>query len=151
MRHLLDTGILLRLLNRQADAHESIRGAVRHLKLQGHECITSLQNVCEFWNVCTRPQTARGGLGLTFEETGRRLRAIERIAVILPDSPNTYPRWKQLAEEHQVQGVQVHDARLVALMDVHGVRHLLTLNPTDFVRYRHVVAQTPEQVLVSQS
>jgi len=149
MRHLLDTGILLRLLNRQADAHESIRAAVRQLKSKGHECTTTLQNVCEFWNVCTRPESARGGLGLTFDETRRRLRTIERIATILPDSPQTYPRWKQLADQHQIQGVQVHDTRLVALMDVHGVRHLMTLNPGDFARFEHVVAQTPEQVLAS--
>ena len=89
MRHLLDTGILLRLLNRQADAHESIRAAVRRLKSDGHECVTSLQNVCEFWNVCTRPATG------------------------------------------------------------HGVRHLLTLNPSDFSRFARVIAQTPEQVLVT--
>jgi len=37
-----------------------------------------------------------------------------------------------------VSGVQVHDARLVAAMTVHGVTHILTLNPTDFARYTTV-------------
>jgi predicted nucleic acid-binding protein len=31
-------------------------------------------------------------------------------------------------------GVQVHDARIVAVMNVHGVTHLLTLNGGDFSR-----------------
>lgn len=104
MRHLLDTGIILRLLNRSAGDHESIRAAVRKLKAQGHECVTTLQNVCEFWNVCTRPARVRGGLGLTFDETHRRLRAIERILTLLPDSPDTFLRWKSLIEKHQVPG-----------------------------------------------
>jgi len=149
MRYLLDSGILLRLLNREADSHQIIRQAVRVLKEQRHECVTSLQNLCEFWNVCTRPQTARGGLGLTFDETHRRLRTIERIAMILPDLPATLQRWKELVTQHQVRGVQVHDTRLVALMDVHEVRHLLTLNPSDFQRFSQIVAVTPEDVIAT--
>jgi predicted nucleic acid-binding protein len=86
-------------------------------------------------------------LGLTFEETQRRLRTIERIAAILPDSPATIDHWKQLVIQFQVRGVQVHDTRLVALMDVHGVRHLLTLNPSDFARFRHLTVVTPENLL----
>jgi predicted nucleic acid-binding protein len=146
MRYLLDTGVLLRLLNRQAPEHSGVRAAVRQLKSQGHECATTLQNLCEFWNVCTRPESARGGLGLTFDEARRRLRTIERIALIVADSPHTYSRWKQLVEQLQVRGVQVHDARLAALMDVHGIRHLLTLNPQDFARFEHLVVQTPQQI-----
>jgi predicted nucleic acid-binding protein len=33
---------------------------------------------------------------------------------------------------YQLQGKRVHDARLVAVMLVHGVTHLLTFNPGDF-------------------
>jgi len=147
MRYLLDTGILLRLLNRDAELHTPIRQAVRKLKTEHHECVCTLQNLCEFWNVCTRPETARGGLGLTFDEAHRRLRTIERIATVLPELPPVVERWKDLIALHQVQGVQVHDTRLVALMDVHAVTHLLTLNPSDFHRFAHIVAVTPEQVL----
>ena len=73
MRHLLDTGILLRLVNREAVLHGRIREAVRSLKAHGHESVTTPQNLGEFWNVCTRPQEARGGLGLTGDEARRRL------------------------------------------------------------------------------
>src|SRR5437763_5969575 len=125
MSHLLDTGILLRLLNREADLHPVIRQAVRTLKDQRQECVCTLQNLCEFWNVCTRPETARGGLGLTFDETYRRLRTIERITTVLPDLPSVLDLWKGLVVRHKVQGVQVHDTRLVALMDAYGVTHLL--------------------------
>jgi hypothetical protein len=36
---------------------------------------------------------------------------------------------------HGVQGVQGHDARLVAWMQSHGLTHVLTLNAADFARY----------------
>ena len=147
MRYLLDTGILLRLLNREADLHDVIRRTIRKLKQENHECVTTPQNLCEFWNVCTRPESSRGGLGLTFEEAHRRLRTIERIATVLCDLPATGERWKQLIVQHKVHGVQVHDTRLVALMDLHGVTRLLTLNPADFHRFPHIVSVTPEDLL----
>ena len=149
MQYLLDTGILLRLMNRQSQMHDEIRQAVRSLKLKGHVVAITLQNVSEFWNVCTRPAEARGGLDLTIDETRRRLRTIERIAVLLPDSVETYGRWKELVVNQGVRGVQVHDAKLAALMAVHGITHLVTLNTGDFARYPHVTALTPQQVTAS--
>lgn len=151
MRYLLDTGILLRLVNREAAMHGEIRRAVRLLKTQGHLVVTTFQNVREFWNVCTRPLESRGGLALTLDETRRRLRTIERIAAILPDSVETYACWKDLVLVHGVRGVQVHDAKLVAVMIVYRMTHLLTLNPADFARYPNVTALTPGQVIASAS
>ncbi len=37
--------------------------------------------------------------------------------------------------QFKVMGVQVHDARLVAAMQVNQMTHLLTLNPRDSARY----------------
>jgi predicted nucleic acid-binding protein len=147
MQYLLDTGILLRLLNRNADQHAETRAAVRLLKQQRHECLTTLQNLCEFWSVCTRPTTARGGLGLSVAATQRRLDAVERLTTILPDSPDTFRHWKTLVATHGVSGVQAHDARLVALMEVHNITSLVTLNPSDFARYPNLQVSTPQLIL----
>jgi predicted nucleic acid-binding protein len=76
---------------------------------------------------------------------------VERIATLLPDSPDAYPRWKDLIVTHGVRGVQVHDAKLVALMTLHGVTHILTLNPKDFARYSAISAVTPEELLAAAS
>ena len=149
MRYLLDTGILLRMVNREAAMHDQIRRAVRHLKANEHVVVTTFQNISEFWNVCTRPVEARGGLGLTLDETRRRLRTIERITAVLPDSVETYARWRGLVLAHAVKGTQVHDAKLVAMMLVHQLTHLLTLNPGDFTRYPGITALTPEQAITA--
>ena len=84
---VLDTGILLRLVDRGSPMHWTMRAAVRVIKARGDSVSMAVQNVAEFWNVCTRPSTARGGLGLSIAETNHRLRLLERIVPILPDSP----------------------------------------------------------------
>ena len=43
-------------------------------------------------------------------------------------------------------GVQVHDARLVANMIIHGVVNILTLNAEDFRRYEGIVVLHPSAV-----
>jgi predicted nucleic acid-binding protein len=149
MRHLLDTGILLRLLDREAEAHATVRQAVRALKERDQECVCTLQNLCEFWNVCTRPESARGSMGLPFDQAWRRLRAVGRIAGILPDLPAVVDRWRQLVQIHEVRGVQVYDTRLVAAMDVHRLTHLVTLNPGDFRRFSHLTVLTPDDLLTA--
>jgi predicted nucleic acid-binding protein len=138
-----DSGILLRLLEPSDPLHATVRGAVRVLRRRGDIPVTFAQNLAEFWNVCTRPASARGGFGLSIADADRRLRVIERLVPILPDSPAVYSVWRGLIVVHAVKGVQVHDARLVALMQVHRITHILTLNGSDFVRYPGIVAIIP--------
>jgi hypothetical protein len=46
---------------------------------------------------------------------------------------------------------QVHDARLVAAMDAHGIVNLLTLNAKDFRRFSSISVLSSEDVLASLS
>ena len=87
--------------------------------------------------------SARGGYGLSIADADRRLRVIERLFHVLPDSPAAYQVWRGLLVAHAVRGVQVHDARLVALMQVNGITHILTLNGGDFARYRDIIPIAP--------
>jgi len=145
--YLVDTNILLRFLLPNDPAYSVIRRAVGILKSRRERCVTTPQNIAEFWNVCTRPPTARGGLGLTVEATERRLRLLERHFPALPDQPETYNHWKSLVADHTVMSVQVHDARLVASMIVNGVTHILTANVSDFTRYPGITVSAPDQIV----
>ena len=80
--------------------------------------------------MATRPAD-KNGFGLGPAAADRLLRLVERLFPMLPDVPTVYPQWRQLVVAFGVSGVQVHDARLVAAMTVHGVTHILTLNVTD--------------------
>jgi len=140
---LADTGILIRLLDRTDPQHAAMRAAMHIIRHRGDRLATSPQNAAEFWNVCTRPASARGGLGLTVQETDRRLRIIERLFPVLADSPTSYIHWRQLVVNIGIQGVQVHDVRLAAFMMAHGIKQLFTLNPSDFVRHPSLTEITP--------
>jgi predicted nucleic acid-binding protein len=97
-------------------------------------CFTP-QNISEFWNVVTRP-VAHNGLGFSVSLVAGEVEKIERILTLLRDSPATYSEWKRLVIKHSVLGAKVHDTRLVAAMNVHGVgRIILTFNVDDFARY----------------
>lgn len=146
MRYLTDSNILLRLLQRNDTHHSTIRQAVRTLLARGDELCCAPQNIVELWNVSTRPAMARGGFGLTPAETDRRVRLIERVFMILEEMPAVYQEWRRLVVQYSVAGVQVHDARIVAVMNVHGITHVLTLNDADFSRYAGITCVAPGQV-----
>jgi predicted nucleic acid-binding protein len=149
MRYLLDTGILVRLPHRSDPEHQSIRDALRQLLGRRHSLVTARQNIVEFWNVCTRPTSARGGFGLSVEETLRRVRLIERFVEVLNEPDTTYRHWKGLVTKYQVIGKQVHDAKIASVMVAYRIKRLLTLNDVDFRRYSEVEAFTPSAVLSS--
>jgi predicted nucleic acid-binding protein len=151
MQYLLDTGVLLRLVIPSDAMHVQIRRSIGLLKSRGHRLLTTSQNISEFWNVCTRPATARGGRGLSPASTYQRLKFVERAVSILPDRTETYQEWKKLVVAHSVVGVQVHGARMVAAMLVHGVGNLLTLNTIDFKRYASLVtAVKPAEIAAAR-
>ena len=87
---LLDTGVLLRLFERLDPNYKAVQAAVKLLWARGDEPVIAAQNAVEFWNVSTRPATARGGFGQSAAKTRSRLAAIERICRMLPDSPATF-------------------------------------------------------------
>ena len=66
---------------------------------------------------------------------------------LLPDSPSVHKEWRRLLVDYRVSGVQVHDARLVAAMRVHGVKRILTFNKKDFARFHDLEALLPSDVL----
>jgi len=144
-RYLIDTNVLLRIFRPGDPQHHLARAALDELDRRGIEACFSLQNVAEFWNVCTRP-LERNGYGLSISDTSRCVDRIERTMTFLPDDGEIYSIWRRLVVEHQVRGVQVHNARLVAIMQAYGLTHILTLNQPDFLRYVHLQVVHPSQV-----
>ena len=50
---------------------------------------------------------------------------------------------EHLARTVAVAGKQVHDANIVAAMQVYGIRHLLTNNGDDFARFAQFITVVP--------
>ena len=140
--HLVESNILLRIAGRDDPDHAIVDAALARLAEGGAVLYYTHQNIAEFWNVATRP-VDRNGFGLKVADVEHETRVIEKGMVLLPDSEAVYHEWRRLGFAHSVSGVQVHDARLAAAMRVHGVTHLLTLNPDDFKRYTDLTAVHP--------
>lgn len=145
MKFLVDTNILLRLVQKQSSQHLIAVNAVRQLLLRGDKLSITLQNASEFGNVCTRPAGVNG-LGLAVAEVDLELTAIEGIFELLPDNEDVYKNWRQLVVDYLVSGIKVHDAKIVAAMKAHGLKFLLTFNDKDFRRFADIVAVTPGQI-----
>jgi predicted nucleic acid-binding protein len=131
---LLDSNILLRIGKSDDPQHAAISHALHVLVSQRVRLCYTSQTLGEFWNAATRP-IEKNGFGLSVAETDRLARVIERDFEFLPDSREVHDRWRSLLVAHNIQGVQVHDARLAASMYVHGVGQLLTIDVRDFRRF----------------
>src|SRR5580698_4346214 len=120
MSALIDTNVLLRRIQSGHPQQQiAVESVARLIEAREGVCFT-LQNISEFWNVATRP-LSKNGLDLSTARAQIELANIERFLEILPDTPKVYEEWKRLVFAHNVRGIKVHDAKLVATMNVHGV------------------------------
>jgi predicted nucleic acid-binding protein len=152
MAYLLDTGILLRLVDKQDRQHAIVNTAVGLLGNRGDNLVITTQNMAEFCNVATRP-VANNGLGLAPSVALDLLdKEIEPICSVLAEPAHLYAELKRLIATYNVVGKQVHDARLAAMMLVWQVENFLTLNEHDFARYEPegIKIFTPASILASR-
>lgn len=138
MAYLADTNIITRRVLPTDPQHSVVSAALLTLDRQGETVYITPQNLIEFQALATRP-TATNGLGMTPAQASTEARRIEAVYSHLPDTPAIYPLWRNLVDTYAVVGRQVYDARLVAVMQAHGITHLLTLDPTDFRRYATII------------
>ncbi len=146
MAYLIDTNVFLRLVSKTDPDRSASLNALQKLIASKETLHYTTQVLAEFWVVCTRPATARGGYGLSSAKAEQKIKLIERYCELLADSAATHQEWKRLVVTHTVQGVVIHDARLVAAMNVHGVTHLLTFNKGDFKRYPGITLVSPDEL-----
>lgn len=150
MLYLADTNIFLRLAEPKHPMHTEARSAINALAARGDSVCVVPQNIIEFWNVATRPSN-KNGLDYTCQQTQTEVEKIEKLFHFILDTPAIYAEWKRLVIAHAVQGKQVHDTRIVAAMNIHGITHLLTYNKNDFGRFAGIVVVSPSEVVSFRS
>ena len=144
-RYLIDTNILLRYADTGADQHPLIMQVLETLALRQDEVVIVPQTIYEFWSVATRPAD-KNGLGWATVKVSMVIDRVTKRFPLLPDIQGVFENWLELVTQHDVKGKQVHDARLVAAMQTHSVKNLLTLNIKDFERYSEIEAVQPKKV-----
>lgn len=135
MRFLLDSGILLRLVDEHDSQHDLVETAVGTLGERGDELYITTQNIAEFWNVATLP-IANNGLELPPVTVAQMLGdTIAPMCAVLVELGALQAEFKRLLTKYSVIGKQVHDARLVAMMLIWQIDNVLTLNERNFRRF----------------
>jgi predicted nucleic acid-binding protein len=129
--YLIDTNVLVRLTNAADVRHPVASRAIAELHRRGESLHVSAQNLIEFRSVATRPKSANG-LGLSIAETENKAAAFEAAFPLLLETQDIFPAWKALVAAVGVIGKQVHDARLVAICQVHRVANVLAFNTAHF-------------------
>lgn len=145
MRVLVDTNVLLRTVQSNHPLFPEATAAITALIRRNDSVFFSPQNIVEFWNVATRP-LVRNGFGLSPDQVLNEITGFEKSLSMLPDIPEIYAAWKQIVHVNNVQGVKVHDARLVAIMTVYSVSALLTFNAGDFARFSNITTIHPSSL-----
>ena len=145
---LVDTSTLLRTLQRRHPQYEAATHALEILPRKGRELHVVPQNLIELWAVATRP-VAQNGLDMTPDAAAAELARLKSMFALLPETPAIYPVWESLVTQHHVKGKSVHDARLVAAMQVHGLTSILTFDKAGFSRYPGIEVVHPADVAAS--
>ena len=129
---LVDSNILLRLVEPGHSQHATALDAIEQLG-QSRTLVIVPQNLYEFWAVATRP-LENNGLGRTAGQADGEIEGFLTLFTLLRDERAIFDPWRSLVVDHDVKGLKSHDTRLVAAMQRHGVREILTFNDADFQR-----------------
>lgn len=133
--YLLDTNVVLRLVDRDDPAHEPCQQTVERLLLQGHEVCLASQVLVEFWVVATRPTGGQNGLGWEPQAARSAIDHLAGLFPLLPDPHGLFDEWLGLVTTNQARGKKAHDARLAAFALRNRMAAVVTLNPRDFKRF----------------
>lgn len=143
---LVDTNILIRTLDRDDPQYSNCLQALQEMTRKGDDPVICAQVLIEFWSVATRPR-AVNGMGLDSAQADLYIEKTLRSFPCVIEPPDVTDRWREVVVQFNVIGKQAHDARLIALMNAHGITRLLTLNAAHFARYHHIECVLPVDVI----
>jgi predicted nucleic acid-binding protein len=144
--YLLDTNVVVRLMEPAAAEHEMVKEAIRRLIAAGHALVLAPQVLTELWVVATRP-VETNGFGWHPSKTAEVIASLRNRFVLLDEGPAAFEGWLTLVQAAKVRGKRAHDARLAAVMLSQGVTQILTLNTADFDGLPGITALHPAAVL----
>jgi predicted nucleic acid-binding protein len=144
--YLLDTNVVVRLMEPSAPEHTVVSNAIRKLIREGHMLFLAPQVLTELWVVATRPAEANG-FGWSPSKAADVVARVRSRFATLDDGPAAFERWLALVQSAEVCGKRAHDARIAAVMLSHDVTCVLTLNTADFETLPGITAVHPASVL----
>lgn len=132
----VDTNVLVYANVIETPFHEQALAAIKAAYQANRTIWISRQVIREYLVILTRPQAFQNLPKATVLEQVDQF--IGRFQVA-DDTASVTCQLVKLMRDFQVGGKQVHDANIVATMQVQGIRHLLTHNEKDFARFGQVI------------
>lgn len=147
MDWLTDTSIITRTIHTGNPSQHTAIDALARLRAKGETLCIIPQNLIEFWAVATRP-LASNGLGLSIEDAESEIAKIKFHFILKAEDETIFENWEKLVKTYRVSGKTTHDARIVAAMQTHQIKNLLTFNVSDFKRYSNLISVFAPQDIV---
>jgi predicted nucleic acid-binding protein len=134
----VDTCILLDATNAARAGHKAAIAALEH----NRELVMSAQIVREYLAVATRA-TDVNGLGLVLEDALSNVEVFRRFVRLVPEEKPILRAFLALLNDVRCVGKTIHDAFVVATMQTHGIRTILTNNTEHFRRFTQIKIVQP--------
>jgi predicted nucleic acid-binding protein len=137
----IDTNILVFANTATAPLHVEAQAALQSFAASGAEMWISCQILREYLATLSRPRSFSSPVpAVTLIADAVRFQSQFRIA---EDGPSVTADLLGLLGSILIGGKQVHDANIVATMQTHGLRRLLTHNTADFARFGAIIQVEP--------
>lgn len=138
----LDTNLLVHAHRRDSEFHEPAQSLLRDLAEGPATWAIPWPCIYEFFSIVTHPRI--------YDPPSAPTQAVDQIeawlsaptVTLLTETTGHWPGLRALLEQSRVVGPMVHDARIAALCQVHGVRELWSAD-RDFSRFAGLKAINP--------
>lgn len=137
----VDTNVLVYAASPSAPEHQPARQALDDLAKSGVATWVSRQVLREYLAVMSRPQTFRSPPPI--QSLIADVIQFQQRFLVVEDDATVTSNLLALLSSIRCAGKQVHDANIVATMQAHGLRRLLTHNTVDFARFSGLIAIEP--------
>ena len=133
----VDTNVLVYASRERSSFHARAIAGLRCASSGGGSLWFSRQILREYLAVVTRPQPTEPALSpaAAVADANGFLAKLN----VAEDGPRVTEVLLQLLTQHSSGGKQVHDANIVATMQAHGIKRLLSFNAADFRRFGSLI------------
>ncbi|HGJ66158.1 TPA: PIN domain-containing protein [bacterium] len=133
----LDTNVLVYANVKESPLHQLAIKAIQYYYDIGVELWISRQVLREYIAVLTRPQIFVKPVSISI--VSDRIRFFQTHFQVAEENHQITEELLALIERFSVGGNQIHDANIVATMQVYGIHSLVTHNISDFRRFSDII------------
>lgn len=136
----VDTNVLIFATNSASPWHLPATNGLQEARRLGVELVISPQIIREYLVAATRPGS---NATLPLDALLTNVRAFQTDFQLVEENALVSAKLVDLVSQITVGGKQIHDANVVATMQIHNISHLLTHNVADFARFAHLITVLP--------